>query len=90
MLKGTLSRLHAVALRIHLTLQLLLFEQSMRVLIAIEIKYLILIKGSLYSIEDEDNNVLHLCFVFKNRIVCKDDVFLALQLQNMKVTMISF
>ena len=54
-----------VVLNMHLTLHLLLFTQSMWVLIAIEIKNLILIKGKLYSIEDEDNNVLHLCLFLK-------------------------
>ena len=58
-----------VALNMHVTLHLLLFKQSMSVLIAIEIMYPILIKGKLYSIEDEDNNVLYLCFVFKRNCV---------------------
>ena len=81
MLKVTLSRLLAVALNMHLTLHLLLFEQSMLVLIAIGMQYLVLMKREIYSIEVEGNKLLHLCFVFKI-IVCKDDVFLAFTATN--------
>ena len=62
MLKVTLSRLLAVALNMHLTLHLLLFEQSMLVLIVIGMEYLVLMKREIYSIEVDDNLLLCLCF----------------------------
>ena len=46
-----------------LTIDLLLFGQSMCVLIAKRIKYLILMKGKIYLIENQDNTLLGL-FVF--------------------------
>ena len=74
--KRTLSRLLAVALRMYLTLHLLLFGQSMLVLIAIGFKYLILLQGKLYSNKNQSNEMLSLCLFFKI-IVCKDDDFSA-------------
>ena len=71
-----------VTLNMHLTLHLLLFKQSMLVLIAIGIRCLTSLWRDICSIENQDNKLLGLCFVFKI-IVCKDDVFLALQLQIM-------
>ena len=65
MLKVTLSRLLAVALNMHLTLHLLLFEQSMRVLIVIEMEYLVLMKIEIYSIDVKGNKLLCLCFVLE-------------------------
>ena len=65
MLKGTLSRLLAVALRMHLTLHLLLFAQSMCVLIAIGLMYLILSQGKIYTNQNQDNELLGLRFVLK-------------------------
>ena len=52
-----------VALRMSLTLHLLLFAQSMRVLIAMGFKYLILMEGKIYLIENQDDEMLGL-FVF--------------------------
>ena len=73
MLKVSLSRLLAVALNMHLTLHLLLFEQqSIRVLIVRRMKYLISIKRKIYLIVLQDKELLCLCFAFKI-IVCKDD-----------------
>ena len=73
-----------VALRMSLTLHLLLFRQSMWVLIGIGIKYLILMKGKICSIEDQDNKLLGLFGFLKIKIVCKDDVFLAFKATNEK------
>ena len=50
----------------------------------IGIKYLILIEGKIYLIENQDNKLLGL-FVFFKIIVCKDDVFLALKSTNVKI-----
>ena len=58
----------------YLTLHLLLFEQSMYVLIVIGFKYLILMKGKIYLIENKDDKMLGL-FMFFKIIVCKDDDF---------------
>ena len=58
--KRTLSRLLAVALRMYLPLHLLLFGQSMRVLIAMGVKYLVLMKGKIYLIENQDDEMLGL------------------------------
>ena len=63
--EDTLSRLLAVALRMYQTLHILLLEQSMCVLIAIEMKYLILKEGKIYSIVFEGNKLLHLYFVLE-------------------------
>ena len=63
--EDTLSRLLAVALNMYLTLHLLLFEQSMSVLIAIGMEYLVLMEGEIYSVEVEGNKLLHLCFVLE-------------------------
>ena len=52
-----------VALRMSLTLHLLLFTQSMWVLIAMGFKYLILMEGKMYLIENQDDEMLGL-FVF--------------------------
>ena len=40
-------------------------------------------KGKIYLIENQDNKLLGLCFVLK-KIVCKDDVFLAFNVTNVK------
>ena len=63
--EDTLSRLLVVALNMYLTLHLLLFEQSMSVLIAIGMEYLVLMEGEIYSVEVEGNKLLHLCFVLE-------------------------
>ena len=60
----------------YLTLHLLLFEQSIRVLIAIGFKYLIQIKGKISLIENQDDNMLGL-FMFVKIVVCKDHDFSA-------------
>ena len=38
--------------------------------------YLILLHGKIYTNENQSNEMLGLC-LFYNKIVCKDDVFLA-------------
>ena len=48
----------------------------MNELIAIGLMYLILIQGKIYTNENQSNEMVGLCFVL-NKIVCKDDVFLA-------------
>ena len=57
MLKVTLSRLLAVALKMHLTLHL--------VLIAIGLMYQIFLRRKIYSNENQDNELLGLCFVLE-------------------------
>ena len=58
----------------YLTLHLLLFAQSMRVLVAMGLMYLILMKGKIYTKETQDKWMLGLC-LFVKIIVCKDDEF---------------
>ena len=49
-------------------------------MIAIDLMYLILLQGKIYTNKNQSNEMLGLCW-FYNKIVCKDDVFLALRLQ---------
>ena len=41
-------------------------------------------KGKIYLIKNQDNKLLGLFGVFKIKIVCKDDVFLAFKVTNCK------
>ena len=63
MLKDTFKAPCVVALNMYLTLHLLLFAQSMCVLIVIGLMYLILSQRKLYSNENQSNEMLGLCFV---------------------------
>ena len=65
MLKDTSEAPCSVASNMYLTLHLLLFRQSMRVLIAIGLMYLILLQGKIYTNENQSNEMLGLCFVLK-------------------------
>ena len=42
-------------------------------------------KGKIYLIENQDNKLLGFFGVFKIKIVCKDDVFLAFKATNVKM-----
>ena len=50
-----------IARRMSLTLHLLLFAQSMCVLIVIVLMYLILLQGKIYTKENQVNEMLGLC-----------------------------
>ena len=51
-----------IARSMSLTLHLLLFKQSMWVLIVIVLMYLILLQGKIYTKENQVNEMLGLCF----------------------------
>ena len=52
-------------------------------MIATGLMYLIVLQGKIYTNENQSNEMLGLCFVL-NKIVCKDDVFLAFKATNVK------